>query len=107
MKELKDLIVATLDERKANDIKVVDFENGNPLVDYFVIADKASHRQIKALADHVVDAIEKAGYKIKTVESERESSWILIDAYDVVAHIFLTEDRAHYNLEKLYQDLIK
>ncbi|QIK70124.1 ribosome silencing factor [Erysipelothrix sp. HDW6C] len=106
MSKLLDIITTTLDAKKANDIVVIDFKQENPLYDYFVVADAPSLRQINAVAEDVVDAIEKAGFGVKHIERERESTWILIDAFDVVVHLFLTEERGHYNLEKLYQDLI-
>ena len=104
--ELLDVITQTLDAKKANDIKVVNFRNENPLCDYFVICDAPSLRQVNALAMDVEDAIYKAGFKIKDQEHQKDSTWVLLDAIDVVVHIFETEDRKHYNLEKLYQDYL-
>ncbi|MDE8032605.1 ribosome silencing factor [Erysipelothrix rhusiopathiae] len=106
MNNLLDVIVKTIDEKKANDIVTVDFKRENPLCDYFVIADAPSVRQINAIAEFVEVAIEKEGYKIRSIERQHGSTWILIDAYDVVVHLFLTEERGHYNLEKLYQGYI-
>ncbi len=104
---LLELIVTTLDAKKANNIVTVDFKNENPLFDYFVIADAPSLRQINALTDDVIEAIEKAGFPLKPVVRENDSTWILIDAIDVVVHIFLSEEREHYSLEKLYQEYIE
>ena len=95
-----------LDERKAQDIVDIDFENTHPLVDAFIVADAPSLRQINALAQDVENAIHQHGFKVKHIEKEDNSPWILIDAYDVIVHIFLTEERSHYNLEKLYQHYI-
>ncbi|MEG0328641.1 MAG: ribosome silencing factor [Erysipelothrix sp.] len=106
MSKLLNLVTETLDNKKANDIVVVDFKRENSLCDFFVIADAPSLRQINAIADDVIEALEKEGYAVKHVERERESTWILIDASDVVVHLFLTEERTHYNLEKLYQGYI-
>lgn len=104
--ELLQIITETLDAKKANDIVTIDFRNENPLCDYFVVCDAPSQRQVNALADSVEDAIIKAGYKIKDQERQKDASWILIDAIDVVVHIFETETRSKYNLEKLYQDYL-
>lgn len=106
MNNLLEIITTTLDSKKANDIVVADFKNENPLCDAFVICDAPSLRQVRALADDVEDAIVKAGFSVKEQERQNDSTWVLIDAVDVVVHIFMTEDRAHYNLEKLYQDYI-
>lgn len=101
-----EIITKTLDDKKANDIVVIDFNDENPMYGHFVVADAPSHRQVKAMAEDVVEALEKEGYAIKHFDSEREASWVLIDAYDVVVHIFITEDRTRYNLEKLYANYI-
>lgn len=106
MRTLLEVITTSLDDKKAQDIRVVDFRNENPLCDYFVIADAPSMRQIHALSDDVIDQVEKEGYKIKHIERQNDSSWILVDAYDVVVHIFLSEERGRYSLEKLYQDYL-
>lgn len=106
MKTVLNIITKTLDDKQANDITVIDFEQDNPVCDYFVVCDAPSFRQINALADSVIRAVEENELQIRAVERQPESSWILVDAYDVVVHIFLTEERAHYNLEKLYQDYV-
>ena len=106
MKTVLNIITKTLDDKQANDITVIDFEQDNPVCDYFVVCDAPSFRQINALADSVIRAVEENELQIRAVERQAESSWILVDAYDVVVHIFLTEERAHYNLEKLYQDYV-
>ena len=106
MKQLIDIITKTLDEKKAQDIVVIDFKNESPLCDAFVVCDAPSMRQVQALSHDVEDAILKAGYKIKEQERPNDATWVLIDALDVVVHIFLTEERERYNLEKLYQDYI-
>lgn len=102
--ELRDLIVETLENKKANDVVSIDFDNNNPLCDYFVIADAPSFRQINALSDDIEEVLEKNNYPIKSIQKSDNSEWILIDAADVVVHIFLSEERSRYSLEKLYQD---
>ncbi len=104
--ELLDLVTKTLEDKKANDLVTIDFRNTNPLCDYFVVCDAQSFRQVNALAEDLEAALIKAGYKIKEQERQRDTDWILIDAIDVVIHIFETEARKHYNLEKLYQDYL-
>ena len=106
MTNLIELITNTLDEKKANDIVVIDFKNSNPLVDAFIVCDAPSLRQVQALSTDVEEAIIKAGGKIKIQERQNDASWVLIDAIDVIVHIFITEERERYNFEKLYQDYI-
>ncbi len=107
MSNLLDLIVENLDSNKANDITVMDFRNENPICDYFVVCDGSSLRQINALADNLAEVLAENNYPVRTIERETESSWILLDAYDVIVHIFFSDDRNHYNLEKLYRDYVK
>ncbi|CAM3580282.1 ribosome silencing factor [Erysipelothrix urinaevulpis] len=106
MNKLLNTIVTVLDSKKANDITVIDFRNENPLCDSFVVCDAGSFRQINALADDVIEELAKNDFPVRSVERQEGSSWILIDAIDVVIHIFLSDDRHHYNLEKLYKDYI-
>lgn len=106
MKELKDLIIKTLDDKKARNIVDIDFKNENPLYDAFIVCDAPSMRQVQALSLDVEGAILEAGYKVKTQERQNDAAWVLIDAIDVIVHIFLTEERERYNLEKLYQDYV-
>lgn len=106
MKTVLETITTTLDDKQAHDITVIDFKQENSMCDYFVVCDAPSFRQINALADSVIKELEENGFKLRAVERQATSSWILVDAYDVIVHIFLEEDRAHYNLEKLYQDYV-
>lgn len=106
MSELLNIIVETLDQGKANDVSVVDFKRTHPLCDYFVIADAPSLRQVNALADHVLQNAAKAGFNIRHQERTDQSPWVLLDFNDVIVHLFITDERAHYKLDKLYQDFI-
>ena len=101
-----EIILKTLDEKKANNIVTVDFKNENPMYGYFVVADAPSFRQVKALAEDVAYHLEQAGYSIKHMDLEKDSPWVLIDAHDVVVHIFMSEERSRYNLEKLYAEYV-
>ncbi len=104
MNELLSIVVKAIDEKIGNEIKIIDFRNNNPLTDFFVIADVSNNRQMNAVIDNVVEKIEKAGYIIKAIEGQQDSGWQLIDAYDVIIHIFIKEERYFYNLEKLWAD---
>jgi ribosome-associated protein len=104
--ELKDLVVKTMEDKKGLNVAVIDFKNTSPLTDYVVICDAPSMRQVSAIADDVEKAIIEAGFEIRYPVKRSDSGWILIDAGDVIAHIFQSEERSHYNLEKLYKDYI-
>lgn len=72
--------------------------------DYFVICDAESGRQIKAIADAIVDELSKKGISVHTVEGDGESGWILVDTADVLTHIFSASARQFYDLERLWLD---
>ncbi len=104
---LLDVILKAIDEKKGNDVKVIDFKNEHAMVDQFVITDAASQRQMWAIIDHIKEEVEKAGHPVLKVEGESESRWILIDCGDVVVHVFDSEERQVYKLEKLWADYLK
>lgn len=100
--QLKNLIITALDDLKAIDIKVLDVRTLVSFTDLMVIASGASRRQVKALADKVVEKCKEAGLRPLGVEGEQEAEWILVDLGDAVVHVMLPESRAFYNLEKLW-----
>jgi len=101
-KQLKDLVVAALEEIKAKDIVVLDVHKLTSITDIMVIASGTSNRQVKALADNVVEKAKAAGCRPLSVEGEREGEWILVDLADVVVHVMMPVTREFYQLEKLW-----
>lgn len=102
--QLKQLVVEALEDRKGVDVKIVDVRGKSNVTDILVIAGGNSSRQVKALADSVVEKAKANGVKPLGVEGEGESSWVLVDLGDVVVHVMLPETRDFYNLEKLWGD---
>ncbi len=100
--ELKEIVVEALEDRKGVDIKVLDVRGKSSVTDILVIAAGSSTRQVKALADSVVEKVKEKGMRPIGVEGERESNWVLVDLGDVVVHVMLPETRDFYNLEKLW-----
>ncbi len=96
------LIEKTLDDGKAEDIAVIDLENKSTLADYMVIASGRSQRQVAALAERLLDTLRRSGYRRLSVEGLSHGEWVLVDAGDVIVHLFRPEQRAHYNLEKMW-----
>ncbi|MCR5803625.1 MAG: ribosome silencing factor [Clostridia bacterium] len=103
-KELADKIVEILDSKKGIDIQLIDVSEKTIMADYFVICSGNSTTQIKALADEV-EVVLKNEFDLYAdhVEGRNSNRWILIDYKDVVVHIFHPEDRANYDLEKLWE----
>lgn len=89
-------------EKKAHDIVIVDMKKMSGVCDYFVIAGGSSTTQVRAIADHIAEVLEKKGQPIHHIEGEGQAHWILLDAVDVVAHIFLDQTRRFYDLERLW-----
>ena len=100
--ELRDLVIGALEDVKATDIKVLDVRGRASYTDVLVIASGSSQRQVKALADRVVEVAKAHGFPALGVEGEREAEWILVDLGDVVVHVMLPLVRDVYNLERLW-----
>ena len=99
---LEELILARLDEDKAQDIVLIDLKGKSSMADAMVIASGRSQRHVGALADHLTRAIKDAGHGRAPVEGLPQCDWVLIDAGDVIVHIFRPEVRAFYNIEKIW-----
>jgi ribosome-associated protein len=100
--QLKELVVDALEDRKGLDIRVLDVQGKSSVTDIMVIVGGNSSRQVRALADSVVEKAKAEGLQPLGVEGQDESSWVLVDLGDVVVHIMLPETRDFYNLEKLW-----
>jgi len=102
-KALCDLIVKTLDDNKAEEILTIDLAGKTSIADFMVIANGRSGRQVTALADYVVKAVDGAGFGPCRLEGKSAADWVLIDATDVIVHLFRPEVRDFYKLEKMWQ----
>jgi len=103
-KELLKVVVEAADSKRAEDIVALDVQGISLLADYFVIMQANSERQVKAIADIIEEKVEEAGFEVRNVEGKDGANWILLDLGDVVVHVFKTETRQFYNLEKLWPD---
>ncbi|MFO1158520.1 MAG: nicotinate-nucleotide adenylyltransferase [Reyranellaceae bacterium] len=96
------LVRHSLDEDKAEDVVVIDLAGKSAFADYMVIASGRSNRQVVAIAEHLADRLKQAGHGYTPVEGKQGGDWVLVDAGDVVVHIFRPEPRAFYALEKMW-----
>ena len=96
--------VAALEDKKAEDITVIDITGVSSIADYFIIADGNNKNQVQAMVDNVQEELFKAGYEMKQMEGYREGNWILLDFGDIIIHIFDKENRLFYDLERIWKD---
>ena len=96
------LVRKSLDDDKAEDVVVIDLKGKSAFADYMVIATGRSNRQVIAIADHLAERLKQAGHGYVPVEGKQGGDWVLVDAGDVVVHIFRPEPRAFYALEKMW-----
>ncbi len=99
---LEELILARLDEDKAQDVVFVDLKGKTAMADGLVVASGRSHRHVGAMADHLLRALKDHGYGKARVEGMPHCDWVLIDTGDVIVHLFRPEVRAFYNIEKIW-----
>lgn len=102
LETLEALILARLDEDKAEDVVIIDLKGKSPLADAVVIASGRSQRHVAALADRLLRALKEAGFGKAQVEGLPHADWVLIDAGDVIVHLFRPEVRTFYNIEKIW-----
>jgi len=101
----KALLVAELAEAKlGEDTVILDMRHASNITDFFVIVSASSAKRCQAIAEHIEAALREKGEAVSNIEGLSEGLWVLIDAYEVVAHIFYNDVRRFYNLEGLWGD---
>lgn len=103
-KEMAKIAYKALNDKKGEDIKIIDISGISVMADYFLIADGNSDSQIRALVDNVEEEMHKAGYSVKQCEGYGSGSWVLMDFGDIIVHIFDKENRLFYDLERIWRD---
>ena len=103
-KEMANIAIAALEEKKAKDVKILDISDVSVLADYFIIASGSNRNQVQAMADEVEERLGKAGHTPKQVEGYQTANWILMDYQDLIIHIFDEENRLFYDLERIWRD---
>lgn len=98
-----ELAVRAAEDKKAQDITILDLRNAHGFTDYFIICSGANARQIHAIADAVIETLAaNEGQKPAHVEGYERSEWVLVDYFDFIVHVFSAETRAFYGLERLW-----
>lgn len=103
-KKMALLAVNALEDKKAEDISILDISEISVLADYFIIADGNNRNQVQAMADSVEEALGRASYEPKQIEGYQTANWILMDYKDIIVHVFSKEDRGFYDLERIWRD---
>jgi ribosome-associated protein len=96
------MLLHRLDEDKAQDIVVIDLKDKSSVADTMIVASGRSHRHVGALADHLLRLLKEAGMGKARVEGLPHCDWVLIDAGDIIVHLFRPEVRSFYNIEKIW-----
>lgn len=91
-------------EKKAKDVKILNVSDISPITDFFIICSANSSIQVKAIADEIEEKMEEKGNDLKHKEGYTSARWVLLDYGNVIAHVFNTEDREFYDLERLWAD---
>lgn len=99
---LEELVLNALEDDKAEDVVSIDLTGKSSVTDVMVIATGRSNRHVGAIADHLLRKLKDAGYGKVRVEGLKTCDWVLIDAGDVVVHLFRPEVRSFYDLEKMW-----
>ncbi len=96
------LVLASLEDSKAEDIVTIDIAGKSALGDYMVVVSGRSSRHVMAIADHLISDLKDEGLGNARVEGLEASDWVLIDAGDIIIHVFRPEVREFYNLERMW-----
>lgn len=98
------IAIAALEDKKAEDICVIDISEVSVLADYFLIANGSNRNQVQAMIDHVSEKMGRAGFAVKNVEGYQTGNWILMDYGDLIVHVFDKQNRLFYDLERIWRD---
>jgi ribosome-associated protein len=99
---LEEAILSRLDEDKAQDMVLIDLKGKSAMADTMIVASGRSHRHVGAIADHLLRTLKENGLGKAKVEGLPHCDWVLIDAGDVIVHLFRPEVRTFYNIEKIW-----
>lgn len=97
-------IITSCEDTKAENIIALDMKNLTPVADYFVICEASNERQVQAIARAIKKDLEAIDLTVTRMEGFNEGRWILVDANDIICHIFHSDERGYYNLERLWGD---
>ena len=103
-KEMAKIIIGAMEEKKAEDIRVLDISEVSSLGDYFIIASGNNVNQVQAIIDEVDMKLGRQGVEPRQIEGYSNANWVLMDYGDVIVHVFDKENRLFYDLERIWKD---
>lgn len=105
--ELVTLVCRALDDKKAEDLRVLDVSEQSSLTDFLVVATGTSEPHLRALRIEIEKVLDAAKIRIVGIDTNQESGWMVVDAFDVMVHLFTAEMRERYKLERLWKDAVE
>ena len=102
--EMTKTVIQALEDKKGEDIQIIDIGEISPIADHFILASGSNRSQIQAMADAVEEKMHQSGHPLKQIEGYDGANWILMDYYGVVVHIFDRDSRMFYDLERIWAD---
>ena len=103
-KKMAAIAIDALEDRKGEDVHTIDISSISTIADYFIIASGTNINQVQALADNVQEMLGREGFLTKNVEGYDTGKWILLDFGDIIVHVFDSENRLFYDLERIWRD---
>lgn len=103
-KKMAQLAYKAIDDKKGEDIRIINIQGVSVIADYFIIASGNNTSQIQTIADNIAEELGRAGYDYRQIEGYQSANWVLMDYNDIIVHIFNKEDRLFYDLERIWRD---
>lgn len=103
-KEMTTITIKALEDKKAEEIRIIDISEVSILADYFIIANGGNRNQIQAMTDSVEDSLGRQGCHVRQIEGYETANWVLMDFGDIIVHLFDKENRLFYDLERIWRD---
>ncbi len=106
VKEIKEVIQKILSKNKADDIVVINLKNKSNIADYMIIASGTSSRHLQSLSEKILEELKKTGVEDCKIEGYESNDWKLVDAIDIIVHLFHPEKRSFYDLENMWSEYL-
>lgn len=103
-KEMTKLAIEAMEDKKAEDITILDINEVSTIADYFIICSGSSRNQVQAICDNIDETLGRAGCVRKQTEGYESGNWILMDYGDIIIHVFDQQNRLYYDLERIWRD---